>query len=58
MKINVSETTISQITDIFDIKLDKGKQWKLAEDSLVEVPSMLSIYQHSSLAYTHSSANY
>jgi hypothetical protein len=58
VKINASETTISQITEVFDIKLDKGKRWTLAEDSLVEVPSMLSMCQHSSLAYIHSGANY
>lgn len=58
VKINASETTISQITEVFDIKLDKGKPWTLAEDTLVEVPSMLSMCQHSSLEHTHSGANY
>ncbi len=52
------ETTISQIIEVFDIKLDKGKRWTLAKDSLAEVSSMLSMCQHSSLAHKHSGATY
>jgi hypothetical protein len=44
VKINASETTISKITEVFDIRLDKGKRWTLADDSLLEVPSILSMY--------------
>jgi hypothetical protein len=43
MKINASETTVPQITEVFDLKFDKGKKWALAENSLVGVPSMLSM---------------
>jgi hypothetical protein len=45
MKINASETTVPQITEVFDLKFNKGKKWALAEDSLVGVPSMLSMSQ-------------
>ena len=45
VKINASETTNSKIIEVFDLKFNKGKQWTLAEDSLVETPSMLSISQ-------------
>ena len=45
MKINASETTISQITEVFGLKFDKGKRWTLAEDSPVEVPSVLCMCQ-------------
>ena len=43
VKINASETTNSKITEVFDLKLDSASQWTLAEDSLVDVPSMLSM---------------
>jgi len=43
VKINASDTTESKIIEVFDLKVDKGNQWTLAEDSLVEVPSMLSM---------------
>jgi hypothetical protein len=43
VKINASDTTESKITEIFDLKVDESNRWTLAEDSLVEVPSMLSM---------------
>ena len=45
VKINASETTNSKITEAFDLKFDKHNQWALAGDSLVDVPSTLSIFQ-------------
>jgi hypothetical protein len=37
---------VSRITEVFDLKVNKTRRWTLAEDSLVEVPSMLSMSQH------------
>jgi hypothetical protein len=41
VKINASETTVSKIIDIFG--LGKEEWWNLVENSLVEVPSILSM---------------
>src|SRR5277367_3117826 len=46
VKINARETTESKMTEVFDLKVDKTTRWTLAEDSLVEVPSALSMSQH------------
>jgi hypothetical protein len=43
VKINASDTTESKITEVFDLKVDKSNRWTLAKDSLVEVPSILSM---------------
>jgi hypothetical protein len=43
VKISASETTNSKITEVFDLKFNKHSQWILAGDSLVDVPSMLSM---------------
>jgi hypothetical protein len=44
MKINASETTVPQITEVFDLEFDDtGKKWALVEDSPVGVPLMLSM---------------
>jgi len=43
VKINTSDMTESKITEVFELKVNKRNRWTLAEDSLVEVPSMLSM---------------
>lgn len=43
VKINESDTTNSEIADVFDLKFDELNEWMLAEISLIEVPSMLSM---------------
>ena len=45
VKINASEITITQITEVFGLMFDEGKQWRLVEDIMVGVPSMLSMSQ-------------
>jgi hypothetical protein len=41
VKINARETTVSRISEVFG--LSKEQNWSLVEDSLVEVPPLLSI---------------
>jgi hypothetical protein len=43
VKINASDTTISEIAEIFGLKLDELNEWTLVENSLIEIPSMLSM---------------
>jgi hypothetical protein len=43
VKINASDITNSEITEVFDLKFDELNEWTLAENNLIEVPSMLSM---------------